>query len=139
MAFFGLTKLGHQDPFLARKLQPEVLESSGQELTRKKLIPHKLPPVNSTEGTLDSSLHQGSHEKCMEMVKCYQLNKSPNQTYRSPLTTSQQYGWWIPKDPRIQLEKEEAWIRTPRYPRVWSPMSKFVNEMTKTNPDFSLF
>nr|XP_033792253.1 testis-expressed protein 49 isoform X2 [Geotrypetes seraphini] len=124
MTFFGFTNLKHKDPFTDKKLQAEVMESEGEELTEKQLIPHKLPPVNPTEGALDSSLHRGSLEKYKEIVKRYQINTSTTEMYRPPLTTAQNYGWWIPKDPKIQLEKVVPWIRTPRYPRIRSPMTK---------------
>ncbi|XP_029450483.1 testis-expressed protein 49 isoform X1 [Rhinatrema bivittatum] len=138
MAFFSLTSVGHQDPFIGRKLQPATVESSEEELERKEeLDPGKLPPISPAADTADSYPHQGSQETNKEMMKRDQQMKSPYHFYNFPLSYAQQYGWWMSRYSKIQ--EKEPWMRSPRYPRIWSPMSKFVDDMAKTNPNFSFF
>ncbi|XP_029450484.1 testis-expressed protein 49 isoform X2 [Rhinatrema bivittatum] len=77
MAFFSLTSVGHQDPFIGRKLQPATVESSEEELERKEeLDPGKLPPISPAADTADSYPHQGSQETNKEMMKRDQQMKS---------------------------------------------------------------
>ncbi|TRY60894.1 hypothetical protein DNTS_035157 [Danionella cerebrum] len=63
------------------------------------------------------------------------FRRSPKDVYRVPVTDNQQYGWWIP----TYDQKMDQWIQTRHFPRKTSEMTKFVNKMSRTNPDFSLF
>ncbi|KAG7269264.1 hypothetical protein CRUP_024891 [Coryphaenoides rupestris] len=78
--------------------------------------------------------HCGSQERYREMVKRVQIPRSPNQLYRLPLTESQRYGWMVSKD-----DDSNAWTQIKRFPRKNSEMTKFVRDMSLTDPDFTLF
>ncbi|XP_039540390.1 testis-expressed protein 49-like isoform X2 [Pimephales promelas] len=62
--------------------------------------------------------------------------RAPKELYRVPVTDNQQYGWWVPTG---GVKNQEPWTRTRHFPRKNSEMTKFVNEMSMTYPDFSLF
>ncbi|XP_078394314.1 sperm microtubule inner protein 11 [Cetorhinus maximus] len=83
--------------------------------------------------------HNKSVEQYTHMKMLGQLPKAPNMMYRVPLTTGQQYGWWLPRDPNERLEKSEPWTSVVRYPLANSEMTRYVDHMTLTNPEFSLF
>ncbi|MED6243816.1 hypothetical protein ATANTOWER_027500, partial [Ataeniobius toweri] len=76
--------------------------------------------------------HHGSHKRHQEMVKWAQTSRSPNQLYIMPLTDNQQYGWMLSKS-------SEPWTRVRRFPRKTSEVTKFVNDMSMTDKEFSLF
>ncbi|MGH0177887.1 UNVERIFIED_CONTAM: hypothetical protein FKN15_076016 [Acipenser sinensis] len=96
----------------------------------------KLPPIHRTSST---ALHKGSQERYKEMIKRVQMPNSPNQIYRVPLTSGQQYGWWMPRANQTAIEKTEPWTKITRQPRRNSEMTRFVDQMTLTNREFSLF
>ncbi|XP_032377270.1 testis-expressed protein 49 [Etheostoma spectabile] len=146
MAFFGLTHLGYQNPIGDKMIVNPRGPSQfldGESNTRA-----GLPPSHQEEqGTLrcndtcsvyhqplpySADIHHGSHERYREMVKRVQTPRAPNQLYTVPLTDSQQYGWMISRSP-------EPWTQVKRFPRKNSEMTKFVKEMSATDPDFSLF
>ncbi|XP_066468929.1 sperm microtubule inner protein 11 [Tiliqua scincoides] len=97
----------------------------------------KLPPIGP--GGYDGTVHQGSHRKYQEAVKWVKLQKNPNQIYRVPLTCGQDIGWWLPKDPSVRPEVAVPWMRAQRHPQFRSPMTKFLDTMSVSNPLFSLF
>ncbi|XP_069509959.1 sperm microtubule inner protein 11 [Ambystoma mexicanum] len=160
MAFFGLTSIGYQEPFQARRLNlnaaptPEMCE-------RKAASPSYLPPICKRPSVLDPPERQecremclmlpepgpwihrapahGSFEKFQEAKMRGWIKHSPNQLYRVPLTASQGFGWWMPQEPGVRAEMVDPWIRTPHHPMISSPMTKFVDQMTKVDRTFSLF
>ncbi|KAK2885842.1 hypothetical protein QQF64_020696 [Cirrhinus molitorella] len=113
MAFFGLTYMGYQNPFGDRM-------------------------VTSTQNKLDtresSDLHFGIQSRYQDLSRRFQ--RSPKELYRVPVTDNQQYGWWVSTG---GLKNQEPWTQTRRFPRKNSEMTKFVNDMSMTCPDFSLF
>ncbi|XP_040281439.1 testis-expressed protein 49 isoform X2 [Bufo bufo] len=64
---------------------------------------------------------------------------APKQTQRMPLTATQQYGWWLPQDPKEKPENVYPWIQSTQYPMINSPMTRFVDQMAVTNKEFRLF
>ncbi|KAE8626309.1 hypothetical protein XENTR_v10006582 [Xenopus tropicalis] len=64
---------------------------------------------------------------------------APKQTQRMPATSAQQYGWWLPQDPRSKAESVHPWIGCQRYPQISSPMTLFVQQMYLTDKSFRLF
>ncbi|CAM4682045.1 hypothetical protein PO909_013673 [Leuciscus waleckii] len=62
--------------------------------------------------------------------------RGPKELYRVPVTDNQRYGWWVPTG---GLKNQEPWTQIRHFPRKNSEMTKFVNEMSMTYPDFSLF
>ncbi|MEE6471273.1 hypothetical protein FKM82_009229 [Ascaphus truei] len=137
MAFFGITCLGYQDPFQAARIQGqrgdrgaaaggrgENEESYVGQIRLPALVP---PPLYI------------SHEKYKESVRRIQITTTPNQTQRIPLTAGQLYGWWLPQDPKVKAECAYPWMQGPRHPMIRSPMTRFVDLMTLTHKDFSLF
>ena len=61
--------------------------------------------------------------------------KNPNDIYKTPLTDNQKYGW----DLTLKQNEDLSWAKTERHPHRNSPMTKFVDEMSLTNREFSLF
>ncbi|XP_044277407.1 testis-expressed protein 49 [Varanus komodoensis] len=138
MAFFGLTFMGHQDPFRDRRLALAKHEVPvGTPTPKLELFYPKLPPIGPSG--YDDSIHQGSYSKYQEMIRQKQLKKYPKQEYRVPLTCAQEIGWWLPMDPSVKPEDAIPWMRTQRHPQLRSPMTKFVDSMAISNPFFSLF
>ncbi|XP_051735694.1 testis-expressed protein 49-like [Ctenopharyngodon idella] len=115
MAFFGITYLGYQNPF------------------GDKMIP-SAQNKQDTRGRDSSDLHLGSQSRYQDPIR--RVQRSPRELYRVPVTDNQQYGWWVPAE---GLKNQEPWTRTRHFPRKNSEMTKFVNEMSMTYPDFSLF
>ncbi len=103
------------------------------------------------------SCHEGSHSKYTERLRKHQRNpKDPSEMYSRPLTTSQMYGWWMSEGEPLKQE----WTQGERRVYVNSEMTRFVyltfayfhsntclkftfcrfvNEMSLTNKDFSLY
>ncbi|XP_074499850.1 sperm microtubule inner protein 11 [Sebastes fasciatus] len=147
MAFFGVTNLGYQNPIgdkmivnprgashpqdggINSKAGPPPSHQEQQRPLRCTdicSVQHHRPPPYSTD------IHHGSYEQYKEMVKRIQTPRSPNQLYIMPLTDNQQYGWMMSRSP-------EPWTQVKRFPQKNSEMTKFVKEMSTTNPAFSLF
>ncbi|XP_056418215.1 testis-expressed protein 49 [Hyla sarda] len=122
MAFFGITGLGYQAPLRAAQVPAGENAQNGT----------KLPP-------LVPSSPYSSHGKYHEIVRRHQHLRTPKQTQKMPLTTAQQYGWWLPQDIKEKPENVYPWIQSTRYPMINSPMTRFVDEMAVTNKEFHLF
>nr|XP_060616924.1 sperm microtubule inner protein 11 isoform X1 [Anolis sagrei ordinatus] len=138
MTFFGLTFWGYQDPFRDRRLTlPQHEVPVGKPSPKLDLFYPKLPPIGPAG--YDGTVHQGSYDKYREAVRRRQLKKNPNQEYRVPVTCAQDIGWWLPLDPSVKPEDAIPWMRTPRYPQLRSPMTKFVDRMGISNPLFTMF
>ncbi|XP_072222919.1 sperm microtubule inner protein 11 isoform X1 [Leuresthes tenuis] len=144
MAFFGLTHLGYQNP-IGDKL---IANPRGASLPQDANVRAALPPslqrhqeplrcadvskVHHQPLPYSTDIHHGSYKRYREMVILAQAPRSPNQLYTMPLTDNQQYGWMVSKMP-------EPWAQVRRFPRKNSEMSKFVNDMSMTDREFSLF
>ncbi|KAM4700118.1 sperm microtubule inner protein 11 [Discoglossus pictus] len=136
MAFFGLTALGYEDPFRAARLHLEdQREETGRGTARSEKNEEgriKLPALVPLNSYTSQKLYQ-------ERVRRNQTIRTPKETQRKPLTATQYYGWWMPRDPKVKLNQDHPWIQGPHYPVINSPMTRFVNHMALTNKDFSLF
>ncbi|XP_068454560.1 sperm microtubule inner protein 11 [Clinocottus analis] len=145
MAFFGVTHLGYQNPIGDNLLVRHRLASHPQDGGNVK--PGVPPSFQGRQGPLrcidtcsiyhgplkyGTDIHHGSHEQYKEMVKRVQTPRSPDQLYITPLTNNQQYGWMLSRGP-------EPWTQIKRFPRMNSEMTQFVEEMSATDRDFSLF
>ncbi|XP_031583688.2 testis-expressed protein 49 [Oreochromis aureus] len=145
MAFFGLTYLGYQNPIGDRMIlnprEPSNRNDGNSNI--KAGMPPSLQeqprPLRCIEDCQlsdqplphSTDIHNGSHERYKAMIKRLQTPRSPNQLYLVPLTESQRYGWMVSKNP-------EPWTLVRRFPQKNSEMTKFVKEMLKTDPNFSL-
>ncbi|XP_044143502.1 testis-expressed protein 49 [Bufo gargarizans] len=123
MAFFGITGLGYQAPLRAAQIPRD--EIAGENGT-------SLPPLVPASPYI-------SYGKYQDIVRRHQRLRTPKQTQRIPLTAAQQYGWWLPQDPKEKLENVYPWIQSTRYPMINSPMTRFVDQMAVTNKEFRLF
>ncbi|KAM5182418.1 sperm microtubule inner protein 11 [Mantella aurantiaca] len=124
MAFFGLTNLGYQAPLQTARLQ----QDSGVNGENSTKLPALAPQCSYV-----------SYGKYQEMVRRHQYLRTPIQTQRIPLTAAQQYGWWLPRDPKEKPESAHPWIQCTKYPMINSPMTRFVDQMAVTNKEFRLF
>ncbi|KAM6976507.1 sperm microtubule inner protein 11 [Aplochiton taeniatus] len=166
MAFFGITNLGYQNP-IGNKMLVNPKASDFQVPYRLKDCDPKtsfhtenaadlrglskqsrLPPVNVPNEPLKCTdtcsvynqpppcsrdIHHGSYERYLEMRRRAQTPRAPNQLYLMPLTDSQQYGWLLLN------KKQESWTKVKRFPHRNSEMTKFVEDMSMTDREFSLF
>uniref|UniRef100_A0A8C3I4K6 Sperm microtubule inner protein 11 n=1 Tax=Chrysemys picta bellii TaxID=8478 RepID=A0A8C3I4K6_CHRPI len=123
MAFFGLTFLGYQEPFRERTLALEKPDTTGPKPLKGGLFHPKLPPIGP--GRFDGTVHQGSYTRYREAVKQNQLQRSPNQVFRVPVTCAQDCSWWLPRDPIVRAEEATPWMTVPRHPLIRSPMTRF--------------
>ncbi|XP_055521606.1 testis-expressed protein 49-like [Leucoraja erinacea] len=100
----------------------------------------KMPPVCDARIPLpDIPYHGNSVQTFSWMKRLGKVPKAPNTLYREPLTTSQHYGWFLPRHPEERLEVLEPWTRTARKPLIQSEMTKFLSQMMRTDPGFWLF
>ncbi|XP_055022337.1 testis-expressed protein 49-like [Boleophthalmus pectinirostris] len=143
MAFFGLTHLGYQNPtgdkLIVKPSGPSrfwALQSRDSSLAPGQ---QHSAPTTPEEGTIpqkplpfSSEIHKGSHERYQEMIRQVKTPRSPNELYLMPVTDNQQYGW-------LQAQSAEPWTQVKRFPMKNSEMTRFVTEMTRTDPDFTLF
>ncbi|XP_063808817.1 sperm microtubule inner protein 11 [Pseudophryne corroboree] len=128
MAFFGLTALGYQAPLRAAQSAGDPREKAGENGKNDVKLP-ELDPLSSYV----------SCGKYQEKVRRQQDLRTPKQTQRFPLTAAQQYGWWLPQEPKEKVDNMYPWTQTIRHPMINSPMTRFVDEMAITNKDFQLF
>ncbi|ESO96410.1 hypothetical protein LOTGIDRAFT_231784 [Lottia gigantea] len=144
MSFFGLTQLGYQnkvregsapakaDPIRGnRQLGFLALPPLKNEQTKERSI----VPENQT-----SSYGPGPNGSYVEYTRMRNKHiRNPKVTYelyRFPVTTSHRYGWFNVDQP---LKVREPWTHVPRKVQINSEMTRFVNEMSLTNREFSLF
>uniref|UniRef100_A0A7M4DZN8 Sperm microtubule inner protein 11 n=1 Tax=Crocodylus porosus TaxID=8502 RepID=A0A7M4DZN8_CROPO len=116
MAFFGLTLLGYQEPFRARRRE---LASDGKEPAGAGPFLPKLLPLRP-----GGTVHQGREDMCGQPTRRVQRATPPNQVYRVPLTCGQDVGWWLPRDPVLRPEETMPWMVVPRHPLVRSPVTR---------------
>lgn len=138
MAFFGLTYLGYQRPIGDKMLSSAQIIPDVRDVSVLKREQHGLPPINMKIGLTCADPSGGyrliPNQYHKQIIR--QVHKSPKEVYRVPLTDNQQYGWWVPTG---GPKNQEPWTRIQRFPHINSEMTKFINEMTMTNSDFSLF
>ncbi|XP_049921338.1 testis-expressed protein 49-like [Epinephelus moara] len=144
MAFFGLTHLGYQNPVGDKlRVSPRVAShprDGGMSNRAGSSLQEQQGSLRCTDTCnvyhqpfpCSTDIHHGSHERYKEMVKRVQTPRSPDQLYIMPLTDNQQYGWVTSRSP-------EPWTQAKRFPRKNSEMTKFVEKMSTTDPEFSLF
>lgn len=146
MAFFGLTYLGYQSPIGDRMLSSAQNKRDVRDVSVSQSQVGSLPPINTKRAltyadrcgggySLDPDAHQNQGQY-KQMIRRAHINKSPRDLYRVPLTDNQQYGWWVPTGGH---KNQEPWITIRRFPHKNSEMTKFVNQMSMTHSDFSLF
>ncbi|XP_046846391.1 testis-expressed protein 49-like [Xenia sp. Carnegie-2017] len=130
MSFFNLTELG-ADNIVRASVTDQSLESRNNSASKEGT------PVSSKfdETVLPNSLANGSHKKYTALLQKHQRSPiGPNEIYVKPVTTNMKYGWWM-KDG----VGRESWTKTERHSCVHSEMTRFVDEMSLTNREFSLF
>ncbi|KAM9342429.1 sperm microtubule inner protein 11 [Pholidichthys leucotaenia] len=138
MAFFGLTHLGYQNP-IGDKMILNPREASHKDDTNINARAGVAPSLQEQQGPLtqqsrphSKDMHHGSHERYKQMVKKVKTPSSPDKLYVTPLTDNQQYGWRI-------SDSREPWMRVKLFPRKNSEITKFVQEMSLRDREFSLF
>lgn len=150
MAFFGLTQLGYQDAIREHMRDPPKTPQhtyrSGEYRNASNKV--NLPPIENKKPAQASVIptdqlsgygagHQGSHVEFVRLRKKHIRNPTDNaQTYRWPPVTSGQVGIWRKDEP---LKQNEPWTYVPRHVHMNSEMTRFVNQMSLTNREFSLF
>ncbi len=145
MAFFNLTKLGVQDPIQQSLRSENKTKVNSREDSRPnrpgvEFGVHEPASKQSMDtklaGASNISESQGSHVLYTQRLTKHQRPKlAPNEIYRKKVTSSQDHGWWI----QDGAPKTLPWAHNERHSRVDSEMTRFVDEMTLTNKNFSLF
>ncbi|XP_014675535.1 PREDICTED: uncharacterized protein LOC106815578 [Priapulus caudatus] len=142
MALFNLTQLGFQNYIQATKYEVEPAHQNYEQKDDKKgngNNPPAEPDVNHSHmAGKEVDLACGSHRRYKVILQKHKRNqKAPNEIYRTPVTSSQTYGWWSKTE---NIRDSEQWTRvSSSYPRVNSEVTKFVDKMSLTNRDFTLF
>lgn len=144
MAFFGLSQLGYQNTIregTARaKADPQRAKTqlgfvALPPLQDKNPPRRSIVPINQVSGYGPGPV--GSYVEHTRMrTKHIRNPKEPIELYRIPLTTSSQLGWWRTDEP---LRERQPWTYVKRNVSVNSEMTRFVNEMSLTNREFTLF
>lgn len=150
MAFFGLTQVGYQDAIREHvrdpPVTPQYVYRSG--LYRDPTYSNTLPPISANASRRPSIVPkdqasgfgpgpQGSYREYTRLK--YKHIRDPQdiiEIYRHPVTTAQEIARWRKDEP---IREREPWTIVKRRVRVNSEMTKFVEEMSLTNRDFSLF
>merc|ERR1719354_1461794 len=92
MAFFNLTKLGVADPIKAAVQKPNHHAMASTTTTTEE--DGTVQPKQTSSSPSFSEV-EGSHVKYTERLTKHQRNeKNPNEIYSTPITSSQDYGWW---------------------------------------------
>jgi len=150
MAYFGLTQLGYQNTIRENvrcpEFSPQHLYRSGQFRDPAAV---KLPPIKSRGDLPEPSIvpidqvsgygpgPQGSYlEYTRQRTKHIRNPKEPVDIYRHQPVTSHEIAKWRPQEP---IRQNEPWTYVPRHVHVNSEMTRFVDEMSLTNREFSLF
>ncbi|XP_056654331.1 testis-expressed protein 49 [Monodelphis domestica] len=150
MAFFGITLLGYQNPFLSKKKvwvkgeegEGTVLQSRSpfavttEEESPKESVCTKLPPIIPGG---NYSVHQNSHAKYHKAVRRAQLKTFHNQLFEEPLTDAQNFSFWLSNDPGSRPHDIAPWMKTPRHCIIKSSITRFVDHMILHDRLFSLY
>ncbi|XP_074653191.1 sperm microtubule inner protein 11-like [Tubulanus polymorphus] len=156
MSFFGLSQFGYQNTLREGLKYPgftpneRALSAGNYTLHYKQL--QKLPPIKRPQTGVEprrpsvvpidqiSSYGegpQGSHVELTRMrTKHIRCPEGPVDLYRTPVITSQKYGWWTKESP---IQEKQPWTYVRRHVHVNSEMTRFVDEMSLTNREFTLF
>lgn len=131
MSFFNLTELGAGDPVkssVSQKQHPSTRNATGAGTTTSHISP-------SSDSICPNSQAKGSYVKYTTMLQKHQRSpEGSNDIYNKPVTTNMKYGWWM----RDGVQSE-PWTKTERHSCVHSEMTRFVDEMSLTNREFTLF
>jgi len=134
MAFFNLTRLGLQDPIKAAVTKPGTTPAPVDHPGTSKST-SGAQRTTLSEPVYPNSEANGSYVKYRERVhKHIRPKLGPNEIYHTQVTTNINYSYWM-KD-GVQ---NESWTQNEHHPRVVSEMTRFVDEMTLTNREFTLF
>jgi len=150
MAFFGLTQLGYQDTIREHLNSPQF---SPQHVYRSGLYRNpsavKLPPIKTRSELPEPSIvpidqvsgygagPQGSYvEYTRQMTKHIRNPQEPKDIFRHTPVTSHEIARWRRDEP---IREKEPWTYVPRHVHVNSEMTRFVDEMSLTNREFTLF
>lgn len=134
MAFFNLTRLGLQDPIKAALTRPGTTPAPGNQ-PGTATSTSGAQRTKLSEAVYPNSEANGSYVKYTERVhKHIRPKLGPNEIYHTQVTTNINYSYWM-KD-GVQ---HETWTQNEHHPRVNSEMTRFVDEMTLTNREFTLF
>ncbi|KAJ8307054.1 hypothetical protein KUTeg_015138 [Tegillarca granosa] len=144
MSFFGLTQLGYQNTIregsARAKADPERSKTqlgfvALPPLTDKNPPKRSIVPIDQVSGYGPGPV--GSHVEYTRMrTKHIRGPREPHELYRIPITTSFKYGWWTKQEP---IKVNEPWSYVKRHVHLNSEMTRFVNEMSLTNREFTLF
>lgn len=144
MSFFGISQLGYQNTLREATIQAKMdpVRSKTQigfvalpPLAEKNPPRRSIVPIDQVSGYGPGP--QGSHVEYTRMrTKHIRSPKEPFEIYRFPVQTSRQVGWWSKEEP---LRRNQPWTYVPRHVHVNSEMTRFVNEMSLTNREFTLF
>merc|ERR1712121_36129 len=149
MAFFGLTQLGYQDSIREHVQDPQFSPQNHYRsgIFRDKSV--KLPPIKSNADLPEASIvpidqvsgygpgPQGSYEELTrKKTKHIRNPNGPKSFYRIGPTTSHEIAKWRVHEP---LREKQPWAYVPRHGHGNSEMTRFVDQMSLTNREFSLF
>jgi len=134
MSFFNLTRLGLQDPIKAAVTRPGTTPAPKDQCDTAKSTAGAQRTTLS-EPVYPNSEANGSYVKYTERLhKHIRPKMGPNEIYHKQITTNINYSYWM-KD-GVQ---HESWTQNEQHPRINSEMTRFVDEMTLTNREFTLF
>ncbi|KAM8979199.1 testis-expressed protein 49 [Sarcophilus harrisii] len=137
MAFFGITLLGYQEPFLSKKKAWVKGEGKAtEEKCPKESVSTKLPSIIPGG---NYCVHQNSHKKYYRAIQRVQLKKFHNQLFEAPLTDAQNFSFWMPHEDGIRPQDITPWIKTPRHCIIKSPITRFVDDLILSDRLFTLF
>ncbi|XP_044534077.1 testis-expressed protein 49 [Gracilinanus agilis] len=135
MAFFGITLLGYQNPFLSKKKVPFAVTTE-EETSKEPVCRTKLPPIIPGG---NYSVHQNSNIKYHRAVRRGQLKTFHNQLFEEPLTDAQNFSFWLSHEPGKRSHDIAPWMKTPRHCIIKSSITRFVDHMILHDRLFSLY
>jgi hypothetical protein len=156
MAFFGVTRLGYQDTIRENVRQPELtpqhifrsglyrdptyrLASTSTSIDNTQLDENITPQytdlkAQETEKSAKRTLK--SHAELQRLKERHATKTDYQEVYRRPIVSSADIARWRKDEP---LRINEPWSNVERKVHHNSEMTKFVDQMALTNPQFSLF
>lgn len=133
MSFFNLTRLGYQDPIKAAVTRTGKTPLGDQ--CDKTESTTGAPRTTLSEPVYPNSQANGSYVKYTRRLhKHIRPKLGPNEIYQTQITTNINYSYWMKNG-----VQHESWTQNEHHPRVNSEMTRFVDEMTLTNREFTLF
>lgn len=145
-----MVHLGPQDSFKAKVKPPGNSDTDGTEPKQKNAegLPNQAQPPPDKMASISpsscspepSSWHNGSHVAYKDLIRKHRRNPNgPTDLYLSPMTTQQDYGWWAKDQSPQNSGNMKTWTHTDKHPLVNSEMTRFVDEMSLTDKEFSLY